>query len=106
MPSLPQAEQRVLETPFGPVVGASYRWDGGQYCAIHTSRGVVGCGIFDLACADRFDILWAARGGYGASRLLPLLDKLMRERGVPKQKKLLVVEGLTVRRGGIHVQIH
>jgi uncharacterized protein YunC (DUF1805 family) len=59
MSSLPLAEQRVLETPFGPVVGASYRWDGGQYCAIHTSRGVVGCGIFDLACADVFSMAFA-----------------------------------------------
>ncbi|MCE9524978.1 MAG: YunC family protein [Planctomycetales bacterium] len=59
MPSLPQAQQRVLETPFGPVVGASYRWDGGQYCALHTSRGVVGCGIFDLACADAFSMAFA-----------------------------------------------
>lgn len=59
MSSLPQAEQRVLETPFGAVLGASYRWDGGQYCAIHTSRGVVGCGIFDLACADVFSMAFA-----------------------------------------------
>jgi uncharacterized protein YunC (DUF1805 family) len=59
MPSLPQANQRVLETPFGPVVGASYRWDGGQYCALHTTRGVVGCGIFDLACADVFSMAFA-----------------------------------------------
>ncbi len=59
MSSLPEAEQRVLETPFGPVVGSSYLWDGGQYCAIHTGRGVVGCGIFDLACADVFSMAFA-----------------------------------------------
>src|SRR5512145_2425179 len=61
--SLPTAAQRRLDTPHGPVVGASYRWNGGQYCAIHTARGVVGCGIFDLACADVFDMAFAiARG--------------------------------------------
>jgi uncharacterized protein YunC (DUF1805 family) len=60
---LPIANQRTLDTPFGPVIGASYRWDGGQYCAIHTARGVVGCGIFDLACADVFSMAFAiARG--------------------------------------------
>src|SRR5947208_454439 len=59
MPALPQATQRILETPYGPVIGASYRWDGGQYCAIHTSRGVVGCGIFDLVCADAFSMAFA-----------------------------------------------
>lgn len=63
MPSLPQADQRVLETPHGPVVGASYHWDGGQYCAIHTSRGVVGCGIFDLECANVFSMAFAVCRG-------------------------------------------
>src|SRR5262245_41069521 len=61
--TLPQAEQRVLETPFGPVIGSSYRWEGGQYCAIHTNRGVVGCGIFDLACADVFSMAFAVCRG-------------------------------------------
>jgi uncharacterized protein YunC (DUF1805 family) len=56
---LPQATQRVVQTPHGEVIGASYRWDGGQYCAIHTARGVVGCGIFDLACADVFSMAFA-----------------------------------------------
>ena len=45
---LPEATQRVVETPYGRAVGSSYRWEGGQYCAIHTARGVVGCGIFDV----------------------------------------------------------
>ena len=61
--SLPKAEQRVLETPYGPAIGAAYAWEGGQYCAIHTGRGVVGCGIYDIACADRFGMVFAiARG--------------------------------------------
>jgi len=60
---LPEAKQRTLDTPFGPVIGSSYRWQGGQYCAIHTACGVVGCGIFDLACADVFSMAFAiARG--------------------------------------------
>lgn len=63
MNPLPQAEQRVLETPHGRVVGASYQWDGGQYCAIHTARGVIGCGIYDLACADEFGMAFAIAKG-------------------------------------------
>ncbi len=60
---LPRAEQRELQTPYGAAVGASYAWDGGQYCAIHTQRGVVGCGVFDISCADRFGMAFAiARG--------------------------------------------
>ena len=62
-PELPLATQRHLATPHGPAIGASYRWNGGQYCAIHTARGVVGCGIFDLASADVFGMAFAiARG--------------------------------------------
>jgi muramoyltetrapeptide carboxypeptidase len=46
--------------------------------------------IYRLAVDPTIGVLWAARGGYGAGRLLPLLEKLTRERGAPKQKKLLV----------------
>lgn len=46
--------------------------------------------IYDLALDPSIPILWAARGGYGAGRLLPLLERLTNERGVPTQKKLLI----------------
>lgn len=60
---LPFVEHRVVETPAGRAVGCSYRWKGGQYCSINTPVGVVGCGIFDLAVADRFGMAFAiARG--------------------------------------------
>ena len=51
MTDLPLAEHRVLEFPEGSAVGCSYRWAGGQYCSLNTTRGVVGCGIFDVAIA-------------------------------------------------------
>ena len=57
------ADQHVIETPDGPVVASQYAWAGGQYCALHTPRGIVGCGIYDLKCADDFDLAVAiARG--------------------------------------------
>lgn len=68
-PSLPQAVQRTLETPFGPAVGASYRWPGGQYCAIHTGRGIVGCGIFDVHVASEFGMAVAIAKGTPARPL-------------------------------------
>ena len=46
--------------------------------------------IYRLALDPAIPILWAARGGYGAGRLLPILDRLTRQHGKPKQKKLLV----------------
>jgi hypothetical protein len=42
-----QASQQILHTPHGDVLGCSYRWPGGQYCAIHTDRGIIGCGLYD-----------------------------------------------------------
>lgn len=61
--SLPHAAHRVLELPEGHAIGAAYRWPGGQYCAIHTARGIVGCGIFDVGVAGEFGMAVAiARG--------------------------------------------
>ena len=68
---LPEATQRVVETPYGRAMGSSYRWEGGQYCAIHTTRGVVGCGIFDIPCANEFGMAFAVAKG---TREHPLLD--------------------------------
>ena len=58
-----RAEQRTLDTPHGSAIGASYSWDGGQYCAIHTARGVVGCGIYDMNCASEFGMAFAIAKG-------------------------------------------
>jgi len=46
--------------------------------------------LYELATDNNIDILWAARGGYGAGRVVPILEKLTRERGKPKRQKLLV----------------
>jgi uncharacterized protein YunC (DUF1805 family) len=69
MGKLPIARQEELQTPYGPVIGASYRWEGGQYCVIHTPRGVVGCGIFDIACANEFGQAVAIAKGTPAAPL-------------------------------------
>ena len=61
--ALPHAEHRVLETPQGQAVGASYRWSGGQYCAIHTNRGIIGCGVYDISCANEFGMAVAIAKG-------------------------------------------
>ena len=63
MVPLPTANHRKIETPDGTAIGASYAWPGGQYCAIHTGRGIVGCGIYDCETAAEFGIAIAiARG--------------------------------------------
>jgi len=46
--------------------------------------------FWDAATNPAIDILWMARGGYGAGRLLPLLADLAVARGSPPPRKLLV----------------
>ena len=41
--------------------------------------------LLELAYAPDIDVIWCARGGYGATRLLPMLD-VTRARGVPPRK--------------------
>ena len=66
---LPNADQRTLNTPHGEAIGASYNWEGGQYCAIHTGKGIVGCGIYDIACANEFGMAIAIAKGTPACPL-------------------------------------
>ena len=65
----PTVQHRPLSTPYGDMIGCSYRWEGGQYCSIQTPRGVVGCGIFDIAVANEFDMAFAIAKGTPAHPL-------------------------------------
>jgi len=51
--------------------------------------------FFDYATDPTIDVLWCARGGYGATRLLPLLDGMTRER-CPDPKLLVGYSDVTV----------
>ena len=46
--------------------------------------------FYDLANDPNIPVLWAARGGYGATRLIPQLEHFTKKLGRPKVKKLLV----------------
>jgi len=61
--TLPISEHKTLETPHGSAIGSSFRWPTGQYCAIHTDRGFVGCGIYDVHVAGEFGIAVAIAKG-------------------------------------------
>jgi muramoyltetrapeptide carboxypeptidase len=52
--------------------------------------------FFDYAVDPALDALWCARGGYGALRLLPLLEKFTAERGIPERKLLVGYSDATV----------
>jgi uncharacterized protein YunC (DUF1805 family) len=53
----------VLKMPEGEALGCSYRWPGGQYCAIHTDRGIIACGLYDCQIASRFGFAVAVARG-------------------------------------------
>lgn len=52
--------------------------------------------IVEYAFDPTLPVLWAARGGYGAGRLLPLLEALTVRRGVPPRKLLVGYSDITV----------
>jgi uncharacterized protein YunC (DUF1805 family) len=51
---LPRTTSRPLQFNNGRAIGMSNRWRNGQYCAILTEAGLVGCGIYDLKTAAEF----------------------------------------------------
>ena len=53
----------------GEAIGSTYQWPGGQYCAIHTSNGLVGCGIYDIRSANEFNLVVAIARGTPAKPL-------------------------------------
>jgi uncharacterized protein YunC (DUF1805 family) len=61
--TLPQAITRPMQFEEGAAIGISHRWGNGQYCAILTKAGVVGCGIYDVHTAGHFgQVVAIARG--------------------------------------------
>jgi len=51
---LPRVTDRVIETPAGTAIGHSARWEGGQYCAIITRKGLIGCGAYHVPTMEHF----------------------------------------------------
>jgi len=52
--------------------------------------------LWEFATDDSIDIVWCARGGYGATRLLPLLHDLTQRQGRPRKKLLIGYSDVTV----------
>lgn len=52
--------------------------------------------IFEYAHDPSIDIVWSGRGGSGGPRLLPVLDELTAQRGVPPKKLLAGYSDVTV----------
>lgn len=52
--------------------------------------------IWQYATDPTIEVIWCARGGYGAQRLLPMLDKLTHQHGRPEPKLLVGYSDITV----------
>lgn len=67
---IPRSVSRELTFESGKAIGISNRWEKGQYCAIITAAGIVGCGIYDMATAAEFDMAFAIAKGTPGSPLV------------------------------------
>jgi muramoyltetrapeptide carboxypeptidase len=46
-------------------------------------------GFFDFAQSSKYSVIWCARGGHGAIRVLPILERMALEQGLPGKKLLI-----------------
>lgn len=53
-------------------------------------------GFLDYAFDPEIAVLWAARGGYGSIRMLPILDEITTQVGLPPHKTLVGFSDVTV----------
>jgi muramoyltetrapeptide carboxypeptidase len=78
---------------FDPVVHAQVPKQHFTFAGADEERATA---FYDYASDPALPVLWAARGGYGAGRLLPMLDQLTKHRGIPPKKLLVGYSDVTV----------
>lgn len=66
---LPRVTDRVIETPVGQAIGHSARWEGGQYCALISRKGLIGCGAYHVPTMEHFGQAVAIARGTPANPL-------------------------------------
>jgi uncharacterized protein YunC (DUF1805 family) len=67
---LPRVTDRVIEIPAGRAIGHSARWEGGQYCALITRKGLIGCGAYHVPTMQHFGQAVAIARGTPANPLV------------------------------------
>jgi uncharacterized protein YunC (DUF1805 family) len=95
----PVVERKEMQFEHGSAVGTSQRWDGGQYCSIITHRGIVGCGIYDIATATEFGQAIAIAKGTPSNPLVVPEDLLNAKivNLTPRASELGITLGMTGR---------
>lgn len=74
--ALPRSVHQSMWFENGCALGISNRWLKGQYCAILTKVGIVGCGIYDLKTPAEFGQAIAIAKGTPAKPLVNPEDLL------------------------------
>ena len=96
---LPRTTSRELTFDNGTAIGISNRWEGGQYCSIITRRGIVGCGIYDMATPAEFNQAIAIAKGTPSDPLVEpedLFDAKIVD-ATPQAKSMGIEVGMTGR---------
>jgi len=96
---LPRTTNRPMEFQNGKAIGISNRWHQGQYCAILSRAGIVGCGIYDLKTAAEFGQAIAIAKGTPSNPLVEpehLLDAKIVD-ATPQAKALGITVGMVGR---------
>ena len=96
---LPRTTSNPLQFKNGCASGFSHVWANGQYCAIMTKAGIVGCGIYDLKTAAEFGQAIAIAKGTPAHPLVvpeDLLDAKIVD-ATPRAKEFGITIGMSGR---------
>ena len=99
MNKLPRIDQREMHFAGGTAIGLAQKWTAGQCCAIQTSAGIVGCGIYDLHTPAEFGQAIAIARGTPANPLAEPEDLLDAKivGCTPKAESLGIHPGMTGR---------
>jgi muramoyltetrapeptide carboxypeptidase len=68
----------------------------GQHFTFAGSDDDRAAALWELANDKDIDVIWCARGGYGAARLLPIFERMTSEHGTPPRKLLVGYSDVTV----------
>jgi muramoyltetrapeptide carboxypeptidase len=90
---------QLKEAGFGVTIYPQCRTRHFTYAGTDDERAAA---LFDAASDPRFQIIWCARGGYGATRLLPLVQRLTEQRGIPPRKLLIGYSDVTALHAFLH----
>ncbi len=93
-------EVKIKSLKGGKATGISVKWDDGQFTLIVADRGILGCGIFDPAVLEKFQMAGAIARGTPEKPLREpedLLPAKVKEVSA-KAKKLGIKKGMTGKR--------